>query len=138
MSFFSEGPLYSVVRSKCPRCNLGNLYEDNHPYHIRKLGQMKKSCPSCDQKYEPEVGFYYGAMYVSYGFTILVTFIPAGILYFFFHASNTVLVSTVIGINLLLWPISFRWSRNIWLNTFVKYEPKWKEKLAKCPEKAVY
>jgi hypothetical protein len=74
MSFLKEGAFYSIVHSKCSKCNLGDLYEDNNPYHLRSLGKMKKSCEVCGQAYEPETGFYYGAMYVSYGLSEELTF----------------------------------------------------------------
>jgi len=121
--------IYSVLHSKCPRCNLGDLYVDNNPYHLRHLGKMKKSCEKCGQLYEPETGFYYGAMYVSYGLSIAAMFIPAGILYFFFHAPFQVLLATVLGIYALGFPLFFRLSRNIWLNMFVRFDPDLKREL---------
>jgi hypothetical protein len=124
------GPLYSIVYSKCSRCNVGNLYEDNNPYHLSRLGQMKKECDCCGQKFEPETGFYYGAMYVSYGLSIIFTFIPAAVLYFAFDAGFAVLLSTVIGVYIASFPILFRWSRNIWLNIFVHFDPELHEKYA--------
>lgn len=127
--YMPEGPLYSIFSSKCPRCNLGNLYEDNNPYHLSRLGQMKKTCDCCGQKFEPETGFYYGAMYVSYAVSIIVLFIPAGILYFGFNAGFPVLLATIIGIYIVTFPLVFRWSRNIWLNIFVHFDPDLKDEV---------
>jgi len=120
----------SVVRSKCPRCNLDNLYVDNNPYHLSKLGQMKKCCDKCGQKYEPETGFYYGAMYVSYGLGIALLFVPAYILYMLFDFSFTTLMVYVLSVYVLTFPLMFRWSRNIWLNMFVKYDSEVHNKFA--------
>lgn len=131
MSIIPKGSLYSIVYSKCPKCNVGDLYEDNHPYHLSKLGKMNKSCDCCGQKYEPETGFYYGAMYVSYGLSILLMFIPAGIMNFVFDASFTVQIATIIGIYIFTFPLLFRWSRNIWLSMFVRFDPDLSDKLAK-------
>jgi Protein of unknown function (DUF983) len=117
------GPFYSIFASKCPKCNLGDLYLDSNPYHLKKLGDMHKSCSCCDQVYEPETGFYYGAMYVSYGLSIILMFIPAAVLYFGFDAGFPVLLATVLGIYILSFPLVFRWSRNIWLNMFVRFDP---------------
>lgn len=128
MALLGDGALYSIVHSKCPKCNLGNLYEDNNAYHLKKLGKMHKACDHCGQKYEPETGFYYGAMYVSYGVSIIVMFLPASILYFGFNASFQVLLATIIGIYIFTYPLLFRWSRNIWLNMFVHFDPEAKEK----------
>jgi hypothetical protein len=124
-----QGPLYSIFASKCPKCNLGDLYVNNNPFHLRQLGDMRKSCSCCNQAYEPETGFYYGAMYVSYGVSIILMFIPAAVLYFGFDASFPVLLSTVLGIYILSFPLVFRWSRNIWLNIFVRFDPELSQKL---------
>ncbi|MGL5892154.1 MAG: DUF983 domain-containing protein, partial [Bacteroidia bacterium] len=82
-----------------------------------------KSCSCCGQIYEPETGFYYGAMYVSYGLSILLMFVPAAILYFGFGAGFPVLLATVLGIYILSFPLVFRWSRTIWFNMFVHFDP---------------
>jgi len=127
MSFLKEGALYSIVHSKCSKCNLGDLYVDNNPYHLRSLGKMKSSCEVCGQRYEPETGFYYGAMYVSYGLSVAMIFIPAYIMYMCFDASVTTLMVTIFSIYILTFPPLFRWSRNIWLNIFVKFDPEVKK-----------
>lgn len=131
-----EGSLYSIVRSKCPRCNLDNLYVDNNPYHLSKLGQMKKSCQFCGQRYEPETGFYYGAMYVSYGLGIAFMVAPAMLMYAFFSLSFAWLLTFVLAMYILAFPLFFRLSRNIWLNMFVKYDPELRAQLeAKASKK---
>jgi hypothetical protein len=84
---------------------------------------MHASCLLCGQSFEPETGFYYGAMYVSYGLSILVMFIPAAVLYFVFEASFAILLATIVGIYILGFPLLFRLSRNIWLYIFVKFDP---------------
>ncbi len=120
----------SVVNSKCPRCNLDNLYVDNNPYHLSKLAQMKKCCDKCGQLYEPETGFYYGAMYVSYALGIALMFVPAYLLYMVFDISFGWLLTFVLSVYVLTFPLVFRWSRNIWLNIFVKFDEEVHNKLA--------
>ena len=119
----------SVVNSKCPRCNLDNLYLDNNPYHLSRLGQMKKCCDKCGQAYEPETGFYYGAMYVSYGLGIALMFVPAMLLYLLFDLSFQWLLAFVLTIYVLSFPLVFRLARNIWLNIFVKFDPELHDEL---------
>ncbi len=122
------GPVYSVLWSKCAKCNVGNLYEDNNPYHLRKLDKMNKNCACCGQSFEPEVGFYYGAMYVSYALSILAMFIPGTILYVLFDVEFPIVMGVVLAIYVFCFPIFFRWSRNIWLNIFVRFDPEAHEK----------
>lgn len=123
------GFLYSVVNSKCPRCNLDNLYVDNNPYHLSQLSQMKKCCDKCKQAYEPETGFYYGAMYVSYGLGVAFMLAPSMLMYYLFDLSFGVLLTFVLTMYVFSFPLFFRWSRNIWLNIFVKYDADLHDKL---------
>lgn len=127
-----KGPIYSILSSKCPKCNVGELYPDPNPYHLKQLSKMNERCSCCGQSYTPETGFYYGAMYVSYGLGIIFTFIPAAILYFGFGAQFPVLLGTILGIYVLTYPLLFRMSRNIWLNIFVHFDEDLHEKMAKA------
>lgn len=123
--------VYSVTRSKCPKCNLGDLYVVNNMYNLRSLGKMKTQCEYCGQLFEPETGFYYGAMYVSYALSIMAMFIPAYALYFIFDVGFPVMLGVVIGIYILFFPVFFRISRNIWLNIFVKFDQSARDKALK-------
>ncbi len=124
-----KGFVYSVVNSKCPRCNLDNLYVDNNPYHLSKLSQMKNKCERCGQLYEPENGFYYGAMYVSYALGVLFMVAPAFVLYALFDLGFGILLSFVLVVYFLAYPLLFRFSRNIWLNLFVRYNDELRKEL---------
>lgn len=124
-----EGYFNSVLKSKCPRCNLDNLYVDNNPYHLSRLGQMKKQCDKCGQRYEPETGFYYGAMYVSYGLGVAFMVAPAMIMYGVFNLSFGWLLTFILAMYILAFPLFFRLSRNIWLNMFVKYDKQLRQRL---------
>lgn len=42
---------------------------------------MPAACSVCGQAFEPEVGFYWGAMYVSYGFSTFIVAIVVVLLY---------------------------------------------------------
>jgi hypothetical protein len=87
---------------------------------------MNERCPHCDVRLEPEPGFYQGAMYVGYGFTVAVIVIVGVILYFFGVENEWVYIGTVIGVMILLVPLNYRFSRIIYLYSFggLKYDPK--------------
>ena len=68
---FQETKLYSVLAAKCPKCHKGDFFETSNPYNLKKFDKMHKKCPECGQDFELETGFYYGAMYVSYGLTVM-------------------------------------------------------------------
>src|SRR5689334_7200367 len=60
--------LYTVINAKCPRCREGSMFPPGTLYSSR-FADMYKQCPCCGQSFEPEPGYYYGAMYVSFGFS---------------------------------------------------------------------
>jgi hypothetical protein len=86
---------------------------------------MNERCPHCDIRLEPEPGFYQGAMYVSYGFTVMVMVIIGVLLYYTLNPSDWTYVGTVIGVMLLLVPLNYRYSRILFLYAFggIKYNP---------------
>lgn len=87
---------------------------------------MIKHCASCGLKYEREVGYFYGAMYVSYALqTGLVTVLYILNLYWW-NIEPLTLVFIIIGSAIALFPVTFRWSRILWVAIFTKYEPQYK------------
>ncbi len=116
--------LYSIFKGKCPRCQEGNIFLSGNPYNLSKLGKCHSRCSSCNFKFEKEPGFFYGAMYVSYGLTVAFSvsiFVAVSVL--FPEASVSTYIGAILSGLLLLFPITFRLSRAIWLNIFQKYDP---------------
>jgi hypothetical protein len=79
---------------------------------------MNKSCSSCEASFEPEPGFYFGAMYVSYGFTIVLFIFIWGALRFFFNPSDLVYFVAIVAAATVSTPLSFRYSRILFLYWF--------------------
>jgi uncharacterized protein (DUF983 family) len=123
--------LYSVLKMKCPRCQEGDFFL-SHPYDMKKLGQTYTHCPSCGLKYEKEVGFYYGAMYVSYGLGVGL-FVTCWVTFnLFFPGSNTWLqIGVISGLSIFLSPYLYALSKIIWANIFFSYDPEAIEKFKK-------
>lgn len=118
----SKPLLSSILTGKCPRCREGNMFPKNTLY-TTKFAEMHKTCPCCGQPFEPEVGFYYGAMYVSFGFNVGIFLVAMFLLHFFVEELTMgmmigVIAATVIG----LLPVIFRLSRVIWIYMFVRYD----------------
>lgn len=114
--------IYSTTLNKCPRCHEGKVFENDNPYSFKNGLQMNKNCSSCGLKYEKETGFFYGAMYVSYALQVGLFICLYTLDTFFWHLKALVLVSIVIGAILLLMPVTFRWSRILWMNFFTPYQ----------------
>ena len=121
---YKQSALYSIVNNKCPKCHEGNFFETNNPYKLSRFDKMPHNCPVCNEDFERETGFYYGAMYVSYGLTVA------------FGVGVFLLVSVLLGydvvtflvtfgvLQVVLMPVFYRMARLVWINLFVKYKEK--------------
>ncbi|WP_460921381.1 DUF983 domain-containing protein [Pontibacter brevis] len=84
---------------------------------------MHDHCGCCGQSFEPEPGYYYGAMYVSFGFNVAVFLVCLALLY---QIVEEVTMGMMIGVVTIvvvgLLPVIFRLSRALWINIFIRYE----------------
>lgn len=118
--------LKALLKGKCPRCREGKMFI--YPVSVSRLSKFNKMsefCPHCRLRFEPEPGFYQGAMYVGYAFTLAVFFVAGLSLYFLFDPSDVVYIGTVIGVMILIAPFNYRYSRICYLYFFggTKYDP---------------
>ena len=134
----------SILTNKCPRCREGELFLSKNAYAFKKSLYIKMNdhCPTCGQRTEIEVGFYYGTSYVSYALTVaysVATFAAWWLLLGFSIYDNSIFYW--LGVNsvslLLLQPVFMRISRTLWLSWFVKYDPDWQDHEAEKPERIV-
>ena len=114
--------LYSILYNKCPYCHEGDFFISKNPFILKKFDKQYDNCPVCKSTYMPENGFYYGAMYVSYGLDIalgVALFVLSNVVFSWgTTAFLAIFVITLLG----LWTIIFRKARLIWINLFVKYD----------------
>ena len=119
----------SSFQHKCPQCLESDMCIDPNPYHLKNMSKRYSHCPNCGLNFEPEPGYYYGAMYVSYAFTIAVSvaiFLFYWVLFSEFDTLTFIIANTVVLI--VLAPYTFRTARAVWLNLFVKYVATLKKK----------
>ena len=114
--------LYSILKGKCPHCHVGDFFL-THPYKLKTMGDIYDKCPACEETYNPEPGFYFGALYVSYalGCAFLITILVA----LKILDVEVSLLQKCIGISipwLLLTPKMHALSKIIWANFFMKYK----------------
>lgn len=134
---FSKGnALYSIFRFKCPHCHEGEFFVDRNPYNLMKVGDMHDECSVCHRKYQPEPGFYYGAMYVAYGLavaTLVAAYVATMVLY---PSATTGATVTIVLIALVLFtPLLYALSKTMYAGLFLPYkgvEPTQKELLARA------
>lgn len=110
--------LVALLQGKCPRCREGQIFK----FSISRLSKfyvMNERCPQCDVRLEPEPGFYQGAMYVGYGFTVVLLLMVSLIFYLFLpHKSEWFHISVFIAIMILFIPFNYRYSRILYLYFF--------------------
>jgi len=114
--------IYGIVKGKCPRCHEGDFYK--YPFTLvpQKITQLHSHCTHCDLKYMMEPSFFYGAMYVNYAITVLISVIMFVFTKVILNLDFlTSIISVIIGV-LVLSPLSLRLSRLLWINIFVKFE----------------
>lgn len=117
-----------LVHAKCPRCRVGNVF--NGSTYSLKSQKMNDNCPHCNLKFEREPGYFYVAMFVSYGFSVIEILAVCFAAYFFglelvyeniwYYCGVVVLASVVFS------PFNFRYSRLVllyWLSPGLHYEP---------------
>jgi uncharacterized protein (DUF983 family) len=119
------GKLISAINLKCPRCGGGDLYEKDTFPPKKGWFSMKTHCSQCGLKFEKEIGFFYGAMYVSYMLNIAL-FVTVTVSYYLFLEDIVnwgwyITGYVVLTFFLIRW--IYRMSRSIWLMFFVSYEP---------------
>lgn len=117
----------ALLALRCPRCHQGKLF--SHPAtRLTKFTAMPDYCPVCGQSFEPEPGFYFGAMYMSFGFAVGIFAVVGVALYYLAGDPPTwVYVAAVAGITVISTPLVFRYSRAVMLYLFggTGYDPDW-------------
>lgn len=120
---FGKGTkVYGILANKCPRCHEGEVFPNKNPYNLKEMMKVNDRCDKCDQPFEPEPNFFYGAMYISYMYTtgIFVFSFVLGRVILDFTATQTVFLA--VGLLLISSPYVFRLSRSTWLHINVKYK----------------
>lgn len=116
--------LYSILHFTCPECQEGKFFKA-HPYNLKQVGDLHEHCSVCGLKFEKEVGFYYGAMYVSYGLAV-AEFVACWVAFSLFlpWVSTAWEIATILTITILTGPIKYALSKIIWANLFFSYKGK--------------
>lgn len=105
----------SIFSGKCPQCREGKLFSVSI-LSYRKLSHVNKECSVCGAKFEPEPDFFYGAMYISYAFSVaLVITALTAINVLIGTPELWMYLTTVLVLNILLMPAMLRYSKVLYL-----------------------
>lgn len=118
--------LPAILKMQCPNCRKGHMFCNKSIFPLKELLKMPERCEVCGQKFELEVGFYYGTGYVSYALSIVIlilTWIAYWLVLGLSYKDNSVFycLTVSIGILVVLQPWLMRISRVLYLYMFVKY-----------------
>ena len=97
----------AIAQAKCPKCREGNMFPvSTFSYH--KLTVIHSRCA-------PEPGFYDGAMYISYAFSValMITSLVA-INVLVENPELWMYMSSVIGLTAVLMPAMLRYSKTLY------------------------
>ena len=109
-----------LIKDECPHCHKGKVFQNTNLFSF-KPADMNKECPVCKFNFTQELGFYWGAMYASYGLAVAEAFITYFICRLFGTGTYDMInLWVIIAAILFLSPFNFRMARLIWLYLFAK------------------
>ncbi|MFN4083177.1 MAG: DUF983 domain-containing protein [Bacteroidia bacterium] len=123
---YEPSKLLSVLKSKCPQCQSGKMFKYG-AFDLKRFSQMHTNCPVCNLKFEIEPGFFWGAMYVSYAFSVSIMITIGGTILILSHgeADFWTYVIPIISAFLILSPVTYRMARVFMIHFFspVRFKP---------------
>jgi uncharacterized protein (DUF983 family) len=110
----------NILSCKCPKCKKGDMFINKGNILLFSIPPMYDRCTECDFKFEKETGFFFGAMFVSYGLAA-AQMIASLIIFWVFMDLSPLKVFLIITLTaFLLATINYRVSRSIWVYIFYK------------------
>lgn len=115
----------AILEAKCPRCREGSLF--SVPLiSYKRLSQINSTCKVCNANLNPEPDFYYGAMYISYAFSVALVITALVALNVLLEKPELwMYLVMVLVLNIMLLPLMLRYSKVIYLYLLgkLKYQP---------------
>ncbi|HAD97591.1 MAG TPA: DUF983 domain-containing protein [Cryomorphaceae bacterium] len=110
----------SILKGECPCCHQAKVFEKTPGFSLFKIPKMRDTCKFCHYTFTREPGFFYGAMYVSYGLVVAEMLTTAVISRFVLNLGNFYTFLLMAACALLLSTVNYRMSRLIWMRLFIK------------------
>jgi uncharacterized protein (DUF983 family) len=109
--------LQALLKKLCPKCREGRMFKTSS-YNMLHFMEMNERCPHCNVMLEPEPGFYQGAMYVGYAFSVALVVMVSLLVMIFNIQSTWISVGIVAALAIITIPVNFRFSRVLFLYMF--------------------
>lgn len=110
----------SMWNYKCPKCHKGDLYKK--PFSFSNPLDMHPKCTNCGLDYNPEPGFYFGALIISYGISSWMLLLPALLMVFKFDWSVNQAMLLAIALGAITYFKVLRGSRSLYLHLTMRYD----------------
>ena len=107
--------LWAAVRLRCPRCCVGAAWAA--PF------RMNTACPECGLVFEREPGYFVGAMYAGYAFSLFGT-LPVWMWMLFAGAGIGPILLVTALLLLVIMPVTFHLARSFWMHIDAYFNPK--------------
>jgi len=108
--------ILNTAKEKCPFCEQGDVFKKGR---FLQLPEMNCECPVCKRDFVGEPGYYFGAMYISYGISVgaaILAFLSCRFV-FGIESINVTIAACILSI-ILISLKNFKWSRILWLKIF--------------------
>ena len=109
----TKSALRAIFQRKCPGCRNGHVFPSSvYSWNFLKVNS---SCPHCKVNFEREPGFFWGALFINYGFVTGLVLIQLGVAWWM-DAIRSPHIFWIIPIVIFLFtPLIFQYSRIIYL-----------------------
>lgn len=105
----------AILGAKCPQCREGKLFSVSLLSYT-KLSDVNKSCKVCGANFQPEPDFYYGAMYISYAFSVALVITSLTAINVLIEVPELwMYLTTMVVLNIVLLPGMLRYSKVLYL-----------------------
>ena len=111
----------SIWNYKCPRCRQGDMFVK--PFTFNNPLNMHDSCDHCGQRFTPEPGYYFGAMFISYIWTGWSCLFIVGFCMIVLGWSVYASFALLLAITVLTFFWIARISRSMYIHMDVRYDP---------------
>ncbi|OCB74440.1 DUF983 domain-containing protein [Flavobacterium crassostreae] len=114
--------LVHILNNTCPHCHVGKVFDEKNIFLNIGFPKMHPTCSHCHHKFEKEPGYFFGAMYISYGLTVAQAIATYIIAQFFFPVAFDLRIIPIIALVILaLASFNIRFSRLLWIYMFKNY-----------------
>ncbi|TDQ19232.1 uncharacterized protein DUF983 [Algoriphagus boseongensis] len=104
----------AIATCSCPKCRNGKLFPVS-AFSFNRLTAVNKHCEVCGANLIPEPGFYDGAMYISYAFSVaLVITSMVSVTVLVKEPKLWMYIGTVVVLNIFLLPAMLRYSKTLY------------------------